>query len=242
MKIEILTLFPEMFVGPLSQSILKRAQKKGILQIKIHNLRNWANDPHKTVDDRPYGGGAGMILKIEPVYKAVCDLKSKNQKVILLTPQAQVLKQKKVRELSALKNLILICGHYEGIDERIRRHLVDEEISVGDYILTGGEIPAMVLTDAITRLIPGVLKKKEATKNESFSALELTDYSQAESKIGKQPKPKSLLDYPQYTHPRSFRGWSVPKVLLSGNHQKIKNWRQNQSLKRTRSRRPDLLK
>ena len=219
-----------MFSGPFDQSIVKRAKEKDLVEIKIHNLRDWAKDKHKTVDDRPYGGGAGMIIMIQPVFEALKQLKKNNrkEKVILLSPQGQVFNQQEAVKLSKIDHLILICGHYEGVDERIRR-LTDEEISIGDYILTGGEIPAMVITDSLVRLIPGVLEKPEATLFESFSLLE-TNHSQL------------LLEHPQYTRPENFRGWKVPKILLSGNHQEILKWRLGQALNRTKKRRPDLLK
>lgn len=232
MRIDIITLFPKMFEGPFAESIIKRAQEKGFVEIKIHDLRSWAVDKRGTVDDRPYGGGTGMILMIEPIAKAIKELKKSyhisrityHKKVILLTPQGKVFNQKTAQRLSKLDHLILVCGHYEGVDERVRK-FVDEEISIGDYILTGGEIPAMVILDSVVRLIPGVLEKPEATELESFSNL----------KIGKL-KIENLLEYPQYTRPESFRGLKVPKILLSGNHQKIAEWRQEQALKRTRSR------
>ena len=220
LKIDILTLFPNMFFGPLSESIVKRAQKKKLVEIDIHNLREWTKDRHKTVDDRPYGGGTGMVLMVEPIDRALKDLRHGRTKIILLTPQGKVFQQKMAQRLAKEKHLIFICGHYEGVDERIRQHLVDEEISIGDYVLTGGEIPVMVVTDAIVRLIPGVLEKPEATKNESFSP---------------------LLEHPQYTRPAEYRGWRVPKVLLSGNHQQIKQWQEKEARKRTKTRRPDLL-
>jgi len=238
MKIDILTLFPEMFEGVFNYSIIKRAQEKGLAEIKIHNLRNWAIDKRGTVDDRPYGGGPGMILMIEPIYKALKYLKAiphydtKNapakmtpkigkQKIILLSPSGKLFNQKKAQELSKMKRIILVCGHYEGVDERVAEYLVDEEISIGDYILTGGELPAMVLVDAIVRLIPNVLEKPEAIKSESFSP---------------------LLEYPQYTRPENFKGLKVPEILLSGNHQKIAQWREKMALEKTKKRRPELLK
>ena len=215
MKIDILTLFPEMFKGPFDESIIKRAQEKELVEIKIHNLRDWAVDKRGTVDDRPYGGGAGMILMIQPIYDAIESLKSKvksqKSKIILLTPRGKTFNQKKAQKLSKLDEIILICGHYEGFDERIR-NFVDEEISIGNFVLTGGEIPAMVITDTIVRLLPGVLKKEEANQIESFSP-------------GlKKLLPKLLTEYPQYTRPENFRSLKVPKVLLSGNHQKILEW------------------
>lgn len=226
MRIDILTLFPSMFKGPFDESILKRAQEKGLVEVKIHNLREWAKDKHKTVDERPYGGGTGMILMVEPIYQALQELKAEAKrqktKVILLSPQGKVFNQRKAQELAELDRLIFISGHYEGVDERVREHLVDEEISIGDYVLTGGELPVMVLVDSIVRLIPGVLEKPEATKFESFN--------------------QGLLEYPQYTRPENFRGLKVPKILLSGNHKKIEEWRENKALEKTRKKRPDLLK
>lgn len=224
MKIDILTLFPGMFRGPFEESIIKRAQEKGLLEIKIHNLRDWAKDKHKTVDDRPYGGGVGMVLMVEPIDKALADLRKKNSKVILLDAAGEKLAQSKAQKLAKEKHLIFVAGHYEGVDQRIRQYLIDEEISIGDYILTGGELPAMVVIDTVTRLIPGVLEKPEATQFESFSKLE------------------TALEYPQYTRPENFKGWKVPKVLLSGNHKEIKNWRTQKALERTKKRRPDLLR
>ncbi len=221
MKIEILTLFPEMFKGPFNESILNRAQAKGLTKIKIHNLRKWTKDKHQTVDNRPFGGGTGMILMVEPIYQALKELRQKETKVILLTPQGKTFKQAMAKKLAKEKHLIFICGHYEGVDERIRKHLVDEEISIGDYVLTGGELPAMIVVDTIVRLIPGVLKKEEAVKNESFST--------------------KLLEYPQYTRPANFKGWQVPEILLSGNHQEIKEWRKKKAKEKTKQRRPDLL-
>lgn len=223
LEIDILTLFPPMFKGPFEESIIKRAQEKKLVEIKIHNLRDWAIDKHGTVDDRPYGGGVGMVLMIEPTFKAVEELRTEESKVILLTPQGKVFNQKRARRLSKADHLILICGHYEGVDERVREQLVDEEISIGDYILTGGELPAMVVVDSIVRLLPGVLKKEEAVREESFAQ-------------------RGLLEYPQYTRPADFKGWKVPKVLLSGNHQKIQEWREKKALERTKKRRPDLIK
>lgn len=242
MKIDILTLFPEMFDGPFSESIIKRAQEKNLVKIKIHNLRSWATNSHKTVDDRPFGGGVGMILKVDVLYKALHDLakkakipfppktkKPKNHRIILLDPSGEKFNQKKAWELSKLSYLLLICGHYEGVDERVKEHLIHEEISIGDYILTGGEIPAMVLVDTIVRLIPGVLEKPEALKSESFS---LTTNHQT---------PITTLEFPQYTRPADFLGWKVPKVLLSGNHKKIAKWQEKKALEKTRQKRPDLL-
>jgi len=222
MKIDILTIFPKMFEGPFRESMIKRAQEKKLVEIKIHDLRQWTEDKHKTVDDKPFGGGPGMVMKVEVIDKALKALKTDKTKIILLTPQGKTFKQQMVKKLSKLEHIIMICGHYEGFDERIREHLVDEEISIGDYVLTGGEIPAMVVVDTVVRLIPGVVGNEESTKDESFS--------------------KGWLEYPQYTRPADYRGWQVPEVLLSGDHEKIKKWRKEQAEKRTRLKRPDLLK
>jgi tRNA (guanine37-N1)-methyltransferase len=224
-KIDILTLFPKIFESVLGESILKRAQTKGALKIKIHDLRDWTFDNHRSADDRPFGGGAGMLMKIEPVALALTNLegraKKKTAKVILLTPQGKKLDQELVKSIAKEKELILICGHYEGFDERIRE-LVDEEISIGDYILTCGEIPAMALIDSVARLLPGVLGREDSIVSESFE--------------------KGLLEYPQYTRPADFDGMKVPDILLSGDHKKIDQWRRTEAVKRTRQRRPDLLK
>ena len=223
MRIDIVTLFPAMFKGPFAESIVKRAADKGLVQIEIHDLRNWANDKRRMVDDRPFGGGKGMILMVEPIERALHDLKSKiknkKSKTILLTPVGKVFSQKKAEQLSGLSQLILICGHYEGVDERVGK-LVDEEISIGDYILTGGELAAMVMVDCLVRLIPGVLSK-EAVKNESFAG--------------------RLLEYPQYTRPANFKGRKVPAVLLSGDHLKIEKWRSDKASEVTGKKRPELL-
>jgi tRNA (guanine37-N1)-methyltransferase len=214
MRFEIITIFPEIFNSYFSESILKRAQKAGLIGIGVHNLRDFTVDKHKTVDDTPYGGGVGMVLKVEPIYKCVNALKSKNKKaktrIILFSAKGKKYTQKDARRLAKYDNLILICGRYEGVDERVARHIADEEISIGDYVLTGGEIPAMVVVDSVSRLIPGVLGNIESVKNESHSI-------------------DGQLEYPQYTKPEVFNGWKTPKVLLSGNHKEIENWRKKQS-------------
>ena len=221
MKIDILTLFPNMFEGVFSSSIIKRAIENKLVDIKLHNFRDYTDDPHNKVDDTPYGGGAGMVLMAQPIYDCVESLKDDDSFVILLTPSGVPYKQKIAYDLSKKKHLIIICGHYEGFDERIRA-LADLEISIGDYVLTGGEIPAMVLTDSITRLIPGVINEQSHIED-SFSE-------------------NYLLDYPTYTKPRNFRGMEVPEVLISGDHKKIDEYRYQESLKRTKELRPDLLK
>ncbi|MEK9156095.1 MAG: tRNA (guanosine(37)-N1)-methyltransferase TrmD [Patescibacteria group bacterium] len=231
----ILTLFPEMFLGPFNESILRRAQERGLVRIKIYNLRDFAADKHKTVDDAPYGGGPGMVLKVDVVDRALVKIKCQKGRLggvefrsILLTPQGRRFDQKKAEELSRLSDIILICGHYEGFDERIREHLVDEEISLGDFILSGGEVAAMAVVDAAARLVPGVLGKDESSAEESFSLRDEAGHP--------------LLEYPTYTRPEEYRGWGVPEVLKSGNHAEIKKWRLAQALKRTQTKRPDLLR
>ncbi len=222
MKIDVLTLFPAMFAGPLDESIVQRARKSGALQLSVHNLRDYTHDRHKTVDDRPFGGGPGMLLKPEPVFEAVEDLAGEKTRVILLSPAGRKFDQAIARELAQQEDLLLICGSYEGFDERIREQLADDELSIGDYVLTNGALPAMVVIDAVTRLLPGVLGDDESSRDESFSA--------------------DLLEYPHYTRPAEFRGMKVPEVLLSGNHAEIAKWRAEQARQRTKERRPDLLK
>ncbi len=219
MKIDILTLFPKMFDGFLTESIIGRAIKNKQVTINIHNIRDYSRDKHKKVDDYGFGGGAGMVLMPEPIFLAIDDLKDEDSVVILLTPQGKKYNQSCAKELVNLKHLIIICGHYEGFDERIRT-LADIEYSIGDYILTGGELASMVIVDSITRLIDGVITS-ESHENDTFE--------------------NNLLDYPVYTHPKEFRGMSVPDVLLSGHHENIKKWRHEEQVKRTRKRRPDLL-
>jgi len=225
MRFDVLTLFPDIFHAVMKESIIGRAQEKNIIEINAINIRDFSKDKHKKVDDYPYGGGGGMVMTPQPIYDAylsiVKDLPHK-PKVIYLSPQGKVLNQKKVVELSKEKHLILLCGHYEGVDERIIEEIVDEEISIGDYVLTGGEIPAMVLIDSVSRLVPDVLPSEDAYKNESHY--------------------NGLLEYPQYTRPYEFMGRKVPDILLSGHHAKIEEWRKEQSLKRTLKKRPDLLK
>ncbi|MFZ5933152.1 MAG: tRNA (guanosine(37)-N1)-methyltransferase TrmD [Patescibacteria group bacterium] len=221
MKIDIVTLFPKMFSGPFDESIIKRATSKGLVEINIHDLRNWGQDKRKTVDDRPYGGGVGMILRVDVIDTAISNLKTLNSKVILLDATGEKFTQQKARDLSKEKHLILISGHYEGVDARVQEHLADEVISIGDFVLTGGEIPAMVVVDTVVRLIPGVLEKPAATEFESFS--------------------EGTLEYPQYTRPENYHGWKVPKVLLSGDHKEIESWRKKAALKRTKKVRPELV-
>ncbi len=223
MIFDVITIFPEMF-SPISRSILGKAQEEGIIKVKIHNLRDFTRDPHRTVDDYPYGGGAGMVFKVEPLYRALKHLTkgSSSPKIISMSPQGKVFNQGIAQELAKEEHIIIICGHYEGIDERIYEFFPIEELSVGDYILTGGELPAMIVIDAVSRMIPQVLGNEASLEWESFT--------------------RGLLDYPHYTRPREFRGKKVPEVLLSGNHQEIDRWRKTQSIIRTLLRRPELLK
>ena len=219
MKFDVLTLFPEMF-SSLEESIIGKAREKGLIEINLINIRDFSKDKHKKVDDTPYGGGAGMVMMPDVVYDAYSSIQDKNAKVIYMSPQGKVLNQEKVQELSKEESLILLCGHYEGIDQRVLDEIVDEEISIGNYVLTGGELPAMVLIDAVSRYVKGVLND-ESTQEESFS--------------------NNRLEYPQYTRPEVFRGKRVPEVLLSGHHGNIKKWRDEQSLEITKIKRPDLL-
>lgn len=230
MRFDILTLFPSMFDGPFNESMIKRAVERGLIKIGIHNIRDYSTDKHHTADDTPYGGGAGMLMRVEPVFAAAEAVLTQaeaagegggDSSIILMTPQGQRFDQKVAEELATRRHIVLLCGHYEGFDERIREHLATDEISVGDFVLTGGELPAMVITDAVARLVPGVLGAAESLTEESISS--------------------GLLEYPHYTRPADYRGWPVPEVLLSGNHAAIARWRRDQALLRTLRRRPDLL-
>jgi tRNA (guanine37-N1)-methyltransferase len=231
MQFDIFTILPEVFPPYLESSILQRARQRGLIDVRVHNIRDYTHDKHHTTDDTPYGGGGGMVMKPEPVFEAVESIlgrathadQSSSQPVpiILLTPQGRVFNQRVAEELSRHERIALLCGRYEGVDERIREHLVTDEISVGDYVLTGGELPALVIIDALSRLIPGVLGDPEGAQDDSHSM--------------------GLLEYPHYTRPPEFRGWSVPEVLLSGDHGKIERWRREQALLRTLNKRPDML-
>ena len=227
MQIDILTLFPQMFVEPFSFGIFQRAVDNGLVSLRVHNIRDFTHDKHNIADDYPYGGGSGMVMKPEPIFEAVDSIKTgmkdmaDNIPVVLLSPQGRMFSQQIAHKLSQHDNLILICGHYEGVDERVSQYLATDEISIGDYVLTGGEIPAMVVIDAVVRLLPGVLGSEESPLDDSHA--------------------HGLLEYPQYTRPAEYRGWSVPEVLLSGNHARIARWRREQIIRRTLERRPDLL-
>ncbi|AZK47817.1 tRNA (guanosine(37)-N1)-methyltransferase TrmD [Paenibacillus lentus] len=228
MRVDVLTLFPEMFAGVFGSSILGKAQDKGIVSLKPINFRDYAGNKHGTVDDTPYGGGGGMVLKPDPIFRAVEDLLMARPtgapapRIILMCPQGESFTQRKAEELAKEEHLIFICGHYEGYDERIREHLVTDELSIGDYVLTGGELPAMVVIDSVVRLLPGVLGNETSAISDSFST--------------------GLLEYPHYTRPVEFRGWKVPDILLSGHHANVADWRRKEALRRTWQRRPDLLK
>lgn len=223
-RFDVLSIFPDMFSSPLNYSLLKKAQDKDLIEIFIHNIRDWAEDKHKMTDDAPYGSGCGMVMKVGPVDKALVTVKKKemNPLVILMTPQGELFNQRIAAELATKRQIVIICGRYEGVDERIRRHLADREISIGDYILTGGELSALILIDAVSRFVPGVLGNMRSVEGDSFS--------------------DGLLEYPQYTRPADYKGWKVPDVLLSGNHAQIENWRREESLRKTYRRRPDLLR
>ncbi len=226
MRIDMITLFPEMFAGPFGDSIIKRAVEKGILDIHFTNFRDFAFDKHRQVDDSPFGGGSGMVLKPEPLFRALrhvkeCTAEQEPRRTLLMDPGGIPFTQKKAKELAGYKQLIFICGHYEGFDGRIAEHLADEAISIGDYVLTGGELPAMVITDAVSRMLPGVLGSEESARTDSFY--------------------EGLLEFPQYTRPREYEGMRVPEILFSGDHGKIRTWRRQQSLRITLEHRPDLL-
>ena len=221
MRVDIITLFPEICRGPLSESMMGRAQESGALDLRIHNLRDWTNDRHNVVDDAPFGGGPGMVMKPEPIFAAVESLRTNESAVVLMTPQGRRFDQSLARQYSAHPHLIVLCGHYEGIDQRVVEHLVDAEISIGDYVLTNGAIAAVVFVDAVVRLLPGVLGHELSAADDSFST--------------------GLLEAPQYTRPAEFRGWKVPDVLLSGNHAEIAAWRKREAARRTRENRSDLL-
>jgi tRNA (guanine37-N1)-methyltransferase len=247
MKVDIVTIFPEFFRGPLEHGIIRRAQEAGLAKIEVHDLRAFAHDRHKTVDDRPFGGGEGMVLKPEPIFESVEALniasrekriRGAKQSVVLLSAQGRRFDQSVASELAALERLVLICGRYEGVDERVGQHLADRELSIGDYVLSGGELGAAVIVDCVTRLIPGAVGNEASTQQESF-----TKFSSAQNGNGPSSTCTSggLLDYPHYTRPADFRGMGIPEVLSSGNHEEIKRWRRRTALEKTLRNRPDLL-
>src|SRR5579875_3488296 len=228
MRFHIVTIFPEFFRGPFEHGVVGRGQADGLLEIRVHDLRNWTYDRHRTVDDRPFGGGEGMLLKAQPLFEAVEAIlpnRTPAQKVILLSAQGRRFDQSVARELAELDELVLLCGRYEGVDERVAEHLADDEISIGDFVMSGGELGAAVIIDTVARLLPGVLGNEDSTRNESFGV-----------------ETQGLLDCPQYTRPAEFRGWKVPEILLGGNHEEIKRWRREASREKTQRLRPDLLR
>lgn len=230
MIFHVLTIFPDFFRGPFEHGVVARAVASGKVQIRVHNLRDWTTDRHKTVDDRPFGGGEGMLLKAEPVFVAAESIwpqRSPGQRIVLLSAQGRLFDQRTARRLSAASELLLICGRYEGVDERVAEHLADEELSIGDYVLSGGELAAAVVIDAVARLLPGVLGNEDSAARESFSDAGDT---------------AGMLDYPQFTRPADFRGWKVPEVLLSGNHEEVRRWRRRAALEKTARLRPELLR
>jgi tRNA (guanine37-N1)-methyltransferase len=262
MRFDLITIFPEFFAGPLEHGIVRRAHEAGLIDVRIQDLRVFTKDRHRTVDDRPFGGGEGMVLKPEPLFEAVESLlghsvgnatqpsaPESNTAIVLLSAAGQLFKQERARQLAKLERIILVCGRYEGVDERVAEHLATEEISIGDFVLSGGELPAMLIVDAVTRLLPGALGNEDSAQNESFSAgSSLPSGAQYIAPL-REDKHRSvlgdsngvLLDYPHYTRPAEFRGWAVPEVLIGGNHAEVAKWRRQAALEKTRRNRPDLL-
>ena len=258
MRFEIITIFPEFFDGPLDYGIVRRAREARLIEACIHDLRDFTHDRHRTVDDRPFGGGEGMVMKAEPLFEAVETLVFKGNEggntsvpartaIVLLSAAGKMFRQETARRLAKLERIVLICGRYEGVDERVAEHLATDELSIGDFVLSGGELPAAMIVEAVTRLIPGALGNEDSTVNESFSAgdIEAGGAQQAaplqEPTCGSHRDGRGILDYPHYTRPQSFRGWDVPEVLMSGNHEAIRRWRREKALEKTRRNRPDLL-
>ncbi|HMD43034.1 MAG TPA: tRNA (guanosine(37)-N1)-methyltransferase TrmD [Candidatus Acidoferrum sp.] len=252
MRFDLVTIFPEFFVGPLDHGIVRRAREAGIAQIAIQDLREFTKDKHRTVDDRPFGGGEGMVLKPEPLFEAVEKLLGEylgnakepavpltNTAIVLMSAAGRLFTEETAKRYAKLQRLILICGRYEGVDERVAEHLATEEISVGDYVLSGGEMPAALILDAVTRLLPGALGNEASTQNESFSSF--TEFPLSLGPRGSLPTHHSLLDYPHYTRPAEYRGWRVPDILVGGNHAEVAKWRRERALEKTRRNRPDLL-
>jgi tRNA (guanine37-N1)-methyltransferase len=253
MRFDIVTIFPEFFAGPLDYGIVRRAREAGLVEIRVKDLREFAHDRHRTVDDRPFGGGAGMVLKPEPIFDAVESIAGSTvapprTAIVLLSAAGELFRQETARELAELENIVLICGRYEGVDERVAEHLATHEISIGDFVLSGGELAAALILDAVTRLIPGALGNEDSTVQESFS--QIGDVGAGEEHLnaprvtaahGAPNTSRGILDCPHYTRPQSFRGWEVPEVLVSGNHEEIRRWRRQSALEKTRKNRPDLL-
>ena len=251
MRFDIITIFPEFFAGPLDYGIVRRAREAGIAEVQVHDLRNSTHDRHKTVDDRPFGGGEGMVLKPEPIFEAVESLLGKSftaesaedaekTAIVLLSAAGKLFRQETARRLAGLERVVLICGRYEGVDERVAEHLATDELSIGDFVLSGGELPAAIVMDAVTRLLPGALGNEDSAVNESFSVAETANAVRAQPSAVSTPS-FGILDCPHYTRPQEFRGWAVPDVLMSGNHEQIRRWRRKMALAKTLRNRPDLL-
>ena len=254
MRFDLITIFPEFFSGPLEHGIVRRAQEAGIIQVHVQDLREFTKDRHRTVDDRPFGGGEGMVLKPEPLFEAVESLvgnsagdatklgkRHSDTAVVLMSASGKLFDQETARRFSQLKRIVLICGRYEGVDERVAEHLATEEISIGNFVLSGGELPALLVMDAVTRLLPGALGNEASAQNESFSATNALAMDSTLPSRSKQAKPEAvLLDFPHYTRPAEFRGWKVPEVLIGGNHAEVAKWRREAALEKTRRNRPDL--
>ena len=256
MRFDIITIFPEFFGGPLDYGIVRRAREARLIETRVHDLREFTHDRHRTVDDRPFGGGEGMVMKPEPLFDAVESLgvDKSNSAIVLLSAAGRLFRQETARRLAQLEQIVMICGRYEGVDERVAEHLATDELSIGDFVLSGGELPAAMILDAVTRLIPGALGNEDSTVNESFSAegasgAKAPDQGAAESSpVNRRPtnrllpeNGRGILDYPHYTRPQTFRGWDVPEVLVGGNHEEIRRWRREKALEKTRRNRPDLL-
>jgi tRNA (guanine37-N1)-methyltransferase len=255
MHFDIITIFPEFFSGPLDHGIVRRAREARVIETRIHDLRDFTHDRHRTVDDRPFGGGEGMVMKPEPLFEAVEHLDPHGHKaggntaapeaaVVLLSASGKIFRQETARRLARLERIVLICGRYEGVDERVAQHLATDEISIGDFVLSGGELPAAMIVEAVTRLIPGALGNEDSTVNESFSKPDTV--ANGAQQAARAPNPprvtgRGILDYPHYTRPQSFRSWDVPEVLMSGNHEEVRRWRREKALEKTRRNRPDLL-
>lgn len=256
MRFDIITIFPEFFGGPLDYGIVRRAREARLIETHVHDLRDFTHDRHRTVDDRPFGGGEGMVMKPEPIFEAVESLlgervsqesEAARPAIVLLSAAGKLFRQEAARRFAKVDRIILLCGRYEGVDERVAEHLATDEISIGDFVLSGGELPAAMILDAVTRLIPGALGNEDSIVNESFSETEETAISEMKSTLddgqgtSEQVSPRGILDYPHYTRPQVFRGWDVPDVLMSGNHEEIRRWRREQAIEKTRRNRPDLI-
>src|SRR6266853_4081131 len=248
MRFDLITIFPEFFAGPLDHGIVRRAREAGLIEVRVQDLRDFTHDRHRSVDDRPFGGGEGMVLKPEPLFEAVESLIGPTETtpprataIVLLSASGKLFRQAEARRLAALERIVLLCGRYEGVDERVAEHLATDEISIGDFVLSGGELPAALIVDAVTRLLPGALGNEASSQNESFSLLERAEQSEAAQLHKALSANRTLLDFPHYTRPAEFRGWTVPEVLIGGNHAEVAKWRRKAAQEKTRRNRPDLL-